>query len=335
MTEPETSPGSRPKPIDRWLALFATAVGVALYLLPKTELVVIACCALIWALLVHPAIKFWWIENRLWRQIAALLLLTLVVVTLGLHIRPEAPATRETKQKPSIPAPPPPEAPVVPNADKANNSPFTATVEVALATMMSGQFVTGFWFEFASLNGCSISPGDAVLYISITSNKPRATRITGYTVDMGGKRLLRLHTRAGQVFIVPRRGSQPRFQPGSPLHFPAATGQFYMFMGSTASEDFTRAQSLDMEMLDYLLGERYLMPKENVRGWAFFEFPQSQMFAPDLRVNITDEEGKTYSYLTSLKKGDPNADTQGRLMKVGAVSDISQCTIQFQQAQAN
>jgi len=85
----ETSPNA--KPIDRWLGLLATAVGVALYLLPKTEPVIIGCCALIWAFLIHPAIRFWWIEDRKWRQVLALLILTGGVVLLGLRVQPEHP----------------------------------------------------------------------------------------------------------------------------------------------------------------------------------------------------------------------------------------------------
>lgn len=77
------------KPIDRWLGLFAIVVGIVLYLVPKTEPVIIACCFSIWCLLIYPVIKFWWVEDRKWCQIVAFLALTGVVVYFGLHIKPE------------------------------------------------------------------------------------------------------------------------------------------------------------------------------------------------------------------------------------------------------
>ncbi len=87
------------KPIDRWLGLLATAVGIFLYLLPKTETVIIVCLALMWMFLAHPVINFWWIEKRLWRRIAATLVLTGALIVLGIHIKPEA-TTTEQRAKP-------------------------------------------------------------------------------------------------------------------------------------------------------------------------------------------------------------------------------------------
>jgi len=81
--------GTTGKPIDRWLSLAAIVVGILLYLLPKTEPVIIACCVLTWGLLVHPFAKFWWIERRIWRQITAVLVLTGAVSYLGIHIKPD------------------------------------------------------------------------------------------------------------------------------------------------------------------------------------------------------------------------------------------------------
>jgi len=86
------------KPIDRWLALFAIVVGIVLYLLPKTRPVIAACCAAIWLLLFHPAIKFWWVEKKTWRQVCALLLLTMTISYFGLNIPPEIHASKPTEQ---------------------------------------------------------------------------------------------------------------------------------------------------------------------------------------------------------------------------------------------
>jgi hypothetical protein len=87
------------KPIDRWLALFALAVGAALYLLPKTQPVIIGCCILIWGSLVHPFIHFWWVEDRKWRQVLAATVLTTGVVFLCLYIKPEKPHESQAEKK--------------------------------------------------------------------------------------------------------------------------------------------------------------------------------------------------------------------------------------------
>jgi hypothetical protein len=95
------------KPIDRWLGLFALAVGVALYLLPKTEIVIIGCCILIWVSLLHPFIKFWWVENRKWRQWLAAAVLTVGAVSLAYNIKPEKTPEDQAKIKSEDNAPTP------------------------------------------------------------------------------------------------------------------------------------------------------------------------------------------------------------------------------------
>jgi len=51
------------------------AVGIALYLLPKTPGVILICLVLIFLLLALPIWNFWWIEKALWRRALALLAL--------------------------------------------------------------------------------------------------------------------------------------------------------------------------------------------------------------------------------------------------------------------
>jgi hypothetical protein len=71
------------KPIDRWLGLGAAAMSVALFLLPKTPIVVVICLGLIFALLAHPAWHFWWIEDVAWRRILALMGLLAFLFVIG------------------------------------------------------------------------------------------------------------------------------------------------------------------------------------------------------------------------------------------------------------
>lgn len=71
------------KPIDRWLGLGSLAVAIALYLLPKTPFVVIACLVVIFGVLVHPVWNFWWIEESLTRRVGALVILAGLLVIMG------------------------------------------------------------------------------------------------------------------------------------------------------------------------------------------------------------------------------------------------------------
>jgi hypothetical protein len=61
----------KPIPIDRWLTLGAAALGIALYLLPKTPVIVVVCVLAIIGLLIHPIWHFPGIERAFWRQIIA------------------------------------------------------------------------------------------------------------------------------------------------------------------------------------------------------------------------------------------------------------------------
>ena len=54
------------KPIDRWLGLMSAAIGVILFLIPKTpSIIVVVCLVLIFLLLIHPVWNLWWVEKCL------------------------------------------------------------------------------------------------------------------------------------------------------------------------------------------------------------------------------------------------------------------------------
>jgi hypothetical protein len=82
--EPSKGSNVRPrKPIDRWLGEVGVAVGLALYVLPRTPAVVVGCLGLIFLLLIHPVWSLWWIEEALWRRIAALGVMLVSLVLIG------------------------------------------------------------------------------------------------------------------------------------------------------------------------------------------------------------------------------------------------------------
>lgn len=71
------------KPIDQWLALAGIAVGIILFLVPKTPAIVVVCCATIFVLLVHPLWNFWWIEESAIRRYVAIGVLTIGLGSLA------------------------------------------------------------------------------------------------------------------------------------------------------------------------------------------------------------------------------------------------------------
>ncbi|SRR6266446_615677 len=63
----------RNKPLDRWLGIGGIVAGILLFLVAKTPAAMVVCVVAVFCLLVHPVWKFWWIEDRLWRRILAII----------------------------------------------------------------------------------------------------------------------------------------------------------------------------------------------------------------------------------------------------------------------
>ncbi len=78
----------REKPIDRWLALLGIAMGVAIPLLPKTPTVIIMSLIIMFALLIHPLWKFWWIEKKISRQVTASTIFIIALIIFGYTVWP-------------------------------------------------------------------------------------------------------------------------------------------------------------------------------------------------------------------------------------------------------
>jgi hypothetical protein len=77
------------KPIDLWLGLSGTAIGITTFLLPdRSSATVVIACVLIFALLVHPVWNFWWIERSIARQVCGFVVLLAVITGLGLMAWP-------------------------------------------------------------------------------------------------------------------------------------------------------------------------------------------------------------------------------------------------------
>lgn len=96
------SPASA-KPVDRWLARGGVAVGIALYLVPKSGPFVVGLLFLMGILLLHPLWNFWWIEKSLTRRIVAVVVLVAALSAIG---RISLGSFATTAKTPGPPAPP-------------------------------------------------------------------------------------------------------------------------------------------------------------------------------------------------------------------------------------
>jgi hypothetical protein len=76
-------PKIREKPIDRWLGLASAAAGIILFLVPKTPLIAVVLSFVVFALMVHPLLNFYWIEKTKTRKLIAILFWTVSCIVIG------------------------------------------------------------------------------------------------------------------------------------------------------------------------------------------------------------------------------------------------------------
>jgi hypothetical protein len=204
-----------PKPIDRWLGLAGIAVGIALYLLPKTPGVVIVSLALMLALLLHPIWKFYWIEDRRWRQATACILLVLGLTVLGVKSWPDNPDDRvavalttfkaqldevvkNTKQQPKIevnlPPAPPRAAYVSYQSPEASHFSFGNPIFVSLGFKTSGEapmeFHGGYSDVVFGLDAKETTQRQVVEQFKTHMRKLRSSGSTSQTITPGESRIL-------------------------------------------------------------------------------------------------------------------------------------------------
>lgn len=75
--------GRKPKPVDLWLVLASSAVGILFWLFPKTPITVVLGTVFIFGLLLHPAWNLPWIEDYLGRRVFTIFLLAAVCTVVG------------------------------------------------------------------------------------------------------------------------------------------------------------------------------------------------------------------------------------------------------------
>ena len=78
------------KPIELWIGLLGVIATVILFLVPKTTVSIVICLSIIFLCAFPLTWDFWWIEEKLWRRIAACLLIALSLGTFGVKIWPSS-----------------------------------------------------------------------------------------------------------------------------------------------------------------------------------------------------------------------------------------------------
>jgi hypothetical protein len=204
---------------------------------------------------------------------------------------------------------------------------FAVQIEAEISRLEPSH-TTPYWIAYRSIDGCSVSPADIVLFIRIENLKSVDTMITGYTVDIEPKKtqgtLINLDTITSQVFFIPQKGSKVSNGAGSGVvQIPA--GNYIVDMPLNEA-DMRHAMALDLETMDRVLSNKLLAPRQIVRGWALFEYPHPYSIPVDITVNLTDELDHKYSYLLNLNSVARQGDITPHTTTVKETVDLSGCT---------
>ena len=89
------------------------------------------------------------------------------------------------------------------------------------------------------------------------------------------------------------------------------------------------ARPIEADFLAPQIAGRYLEHRQTVRRWSYFQYPvNGAVFTTDLKVIITDEIGRSFSYLIPSKDSIENADAMSRMISFGPTIDLCACSIE-------
>lgn len=207
---------------------------------------------------------------------------------------------------------------------------FSVDIEYAFIAMGGHGRGTGFWVSYGSPPACSLAPARAVFFIRVTNASSMPTMVTSYELEFGKTPLTRLRTRPGHVFMITDKGgrSGPLGPRNLTFQFIQGPGLFSWVQFLDKNADFGHAVLLDLPLFDSELARNYIDPHRNIRGWAFFDYPDNWPPPTQLRMVITDELGKIGSYSATLKNGNPEGDVLPRIATARAIVDMSSCSVE-------
>lgn len=159
------------------------------------------------------------------------------------------------------------------------SEPFAVEVETTFVQEHKTLDGARFYLAYRSGYGDTVSPVDVTMFLKVVNLQQTRVMVQSFSVEMnlGGRwtRLVRLIPRGGEIYF--------------------------------ATEGLHKARRIDVRPngFDYLIQDRYIEPRETVRGWAFFEIPEN-FKAPlgtgvQYRVKIRDTAGREFVY-TSPKE---------------------------------
>jgi hypothetical protein len=153
-----------------------------------------------------------------------------------------------------------------------------------------------------------IVPLNVSLWISITNLQSTQSMIETYDVE--------IKTRSGKWVRL--------------IRVPAFNLNFYLIQNNRLND----AHVLSLQQIDNRLSSRWVQPKENVRGWAFFEYPEDSDrdgFVFNFRVTLRDSAGTVFtsSELIITKENSGNR-VQGAILKWSSQTvDLSSAVIEY------
>jgi hypothetical protein len=312
------------KPIDRWLSLFALAVAVALYLLPRTELVIIGCCVLIWGSLIRPFVNFWWIEDLKWRQLLAVIVLTGGVVGLGLNIKPEKPHANEARDgsetSPALLATRPENTPSA-TARAPGTEPFS--VDVRSAFVSDSGPLTKFMVAYPSMFGSTTSPVLYLAYIQLTNLQDVPTAVSDFKIAASKE------AEGPWEDLVPiPLPSTTLYTLGVPTPYPKnlvlGHGTYRL---ATAPTKGDMALAAVVDASPKLASEiaKLIQPHDTIYGWIALDSLRHVGLSPGqiyFRIKARDAANKTGTYIVELPRkvlGDSSMDVNCGVIAISGV----------------
>ncbi len=154
-------------------------------------------------------------------------------------------------------------------------------VEVATALVQEEKTLDGarFYLAYRSGHGDTVSPVDVTMFLTVVNLQQDQVMIQSLSVEMNLRgrwtKLVRLIPRGGEIYF--------------------------------ATDGLHKTRRIDVRAngFDYLIQERYIQPRETVRGWAFFEIP-GDFKAPQgteiqYRIMIRDTTGRDFVYTSAVQ----------------------------------
>jgi hypothetical protein len=184
--------------------------------------------------------------------------------------------------------------------EAGRSGPYAISVVGGMGTDKRAPNSGALWFGYQSKFGQTLSPIHRMVFIRLTNLQSVRSMIETYRVE--------IQTTRGEWVRLTRIDGQ--------------TGSIYMIFG-----DPQKAILFDMAVLDSVLSNRVINPRETVEGAAFFELPENIELNRPLRIYVKDFGG---AEMTQTIQEQPVGDfSQGLGMRKLAMVDLSNSKVGY------